>query len=164
MRRDSSWLWIAFGALLLFGGVMVGREVIERIRGIRNHNPGNIERVPGTVWRGMATDQSSDPRFVVFTAPQWGIRAMARILKNYATQGYRSVAQILTRYAPSIENDTASYIASVSQRLGVDPRAPLALNDATLAALVKALIQHENGVQPYSDDIIQLGINLERAA
>lgn len=84
--------------------------------------------------------------------------------KNYATQGYRSVAQILTRYAPSIENDTASYIASVSQRLGVDPRAPLALNDATLAALVKALIQHENGVQPYSDDIIQLGINLERAA
>ena len=164
MRRDSSWLWIAFGALLLFGGVMAGREIISKIRGIRNHNPGNIERVPGTVWRGMATDQSADPRFIVFTAPQWGIRAMARILKNYATQGYRSVAQILTRYAPSIENDTASYIASVSQRLGVDPRAPLALNDATLAALVKALIQHENGVQPYSDDIIQLGINLERAA
>jgi len=37
-------------------------------RGIRNHNPGNIEK--GDPWQGLAADQSGDPRFAVFAAPE----------------------------------------------------------------------------------------------
>ena len=48
----------------------------ELPRGIRNHNPGNIDK--GADWEGLADDQSSDSRFCVFKDPVWGIRAMAR--------------------------------------------------------------------------------------
>ena len=53
-------------------------------RGIRNNNPGNIDR-NATKWQGMA-DKQDDPRFIVFTSPQYGIRAMARVLLTYQSK------------------------------------------------------------------------------
>ena len=129
-------------------------------RGIRNCNPGNIRR-SGDRWKGLVPVQP-DPAFFVFETPLWGIRAMAVILRNYQRRlGLKSLAQIIGRWAPAGENDTAGYVAAVSKAMGVDPRAPLDLrNDATLRALIAAIIRHENGLQPYDLDTIDLAIDL----
>jgi hypothetical protein len=130
-------------------------------RGLRNHNPGNIERTE-TNWAGMATDQSGDQRFVVFRAPEWGLRAIARIVHTYRRRyGLDTVAGIIGRWAPPKENDTESYIAQVAKALGVaaDQRLDLSREDV-MADLVEAIVQHENGQQPYSREMILKGVRL----
>lgn len=130
-------------------------------RGIRNNNPGNIVR-SGVTWQGMSPDQSSDSRFVVFKAPEYGIRAMARVLKNYLAQNYNTVQEIINRWAPPIENDTGAYVRAVAAHLGVDPTAPVGVEH--VPALIEAIIKHENGQQPYPADVIARGIQLEQTA
>ena len=129
-------------------------------RGIRNRNPGNI-RKSGDRWKGLAPLQS-DPAFFVFETPLWGIRAMAAILRNYQRRlGLKSLVQIIGRWAPAGENDTAGYVTAVGKAMGVDPRAPLDLrNDATLSSLIAAIIRHENGLQPYDPETIDLAIDM----
>ena len=54
-------------------------------RGIRNNNPGNI-RWSNDQWKGLIPkDQASDKAFCVFRSPEYGIRAMARILRKYTS-------------------------------------------------------------------------------
>ncbi len=134
-------------------------------RGVKNRNPGNIDRT-GTKWQGMASDQSSDPRFIVFEAPEWGIRAIVRVLRTYYDKhGLRTVKGIINRWAPPVENDTEAYYVTVAKKLGVDPGEQIDIDDLdTLRTLVKAIIRHENGRGPepdggwYSDDVIDEGI------
>jgi len=129
-------------------------------RGIRNRNPGNI-RKSGDRWKGLAPLQT-DPAFSVFETPVWGIRALAVILRNYQKRyGLKSLAQLIGRWAPATENDTAGYLAAVSKEMGIGPRDHLDLADrGTLRALVAAIIHHENGLQPYDPDTIALAIDL----
>ena len=129
-------------------------------RGIRNRNPGNIRKSRDR-WKGLAPHQS-DPALLVFETPLWGIRAMAVILRNYQRRlGLKSLVQIIRRWARGGENDTASYVAFVSKAMGVDPRGPLDLRKGTvLHALIAAIIQRENGRQPYDPDTIDLAIDL----
>jgi hypothetical protein len=86
-------------------------------RGLRNNNPGNIDR--NTIkWQGMADDQSSDPRFVVFKAPVFGIRALAKTLLAYQNQhGCKTIRQIINRWAPPSENKTEAYVQRGRRRL-----------------------------------------------
>lgn len=124
-------------------------------RGIRNNNPGNIEK--GDPWQGLAEDQSADERFAVFSAPVWGIRALARTLLTYRNRyGLRTPEQIISRWAPATENDTAAYIDHVARAAGIAPTAPV--TDAELPAVVAAIIKHENGINPYPADLIAEGI------
>lgn len=118
-------------------------------RGERNNNPGNIVK-SAAPWQGKVS--GTDPRFETFDTPENGIRALAKLLRNYAAQGVDSVEAIITRYAPSNENDTGAYIRAVAQDVGVAPSDPLNLSDvATLRALVGAIITHENGRNVYAD-------------
>lgn len=129
-------------------------------RGIRNHNPGNIER--GAPWQGLAADQSADDRFAVFESPRWGIRAIARVLITYQDKRkIRTVRGILSRWAPTTENDTVAYVAHVSKRLDVGPSELIDVHDyAVMRPLVEAIILHENGMQPYDDATIDQGLRL----
>lgn len=70
------------------------------------------------------------------------------ILSNYAKRGLDTVAKIISTWAPITENDTAAYIADVRKRLGKDSVTP-----KDYATLCKAIIQHENGQQPYPDEV-----------
>ncbi|MRG18653.1 lytic transglycosylase [Escherichia coli] len=55
----------------------------------------------------------------------------------------------------SDNNNTTAYIRAVSQRLGVDPRAALNMSDPqTMSALMSSIIQHENGRNIYSRELI----------
>lgn len=138
------------------------QDSIDYPRGIRNNNPGNIDRNK-TVWEGMAGEQS-DTRFITFESPEYGIRAMARIIRNYERKyKLRTIEQIVSRWAPPSENNTNAYIQNVSRHLNISPQSPLNLNDnALLGQLIKAIIQHENGGDYYSDQVIQRGIELEK--
>jgi hypothetical protein len=134
-------------------------------RGLRNNNPGNIER-NATRWQGMSPDQSGDPRFVVFTDAKWGIRAIARLMLSYQNQyDLRSIRRLIGRWAPPGENNTGAYVAAVASGVGVDPDAEIDVDQASvMAPLVKAIILHENGQNPYPDSAISEGIHLAGVA
>lgn len=93
-------------------------------RGVRNNNPGNIEFQPETKWQGLALP-STDGRFCRFRSPQFGIRALARLLITYQDRHQlRTISGIITRWAPpkndagQHENHTAAYIARVAHLTG----------------------------------------------
>jgi len=133
-------------------------------RGIRNHNPGNIEK--GDPWQGLAPDgpggQSADPRFAVFQSPEWGIRALARVLITYQDRhGIRTPAAIARRWAPPPENDAAAYGRQLARSLGVTPETPLDLHAfPVMRPLVEAIIRQENGQQPYDALTLNEGLRL----
>ncbi len=110
----------------------------------------------------MAADQSSDPRFVVFSAPIWGLRALAKVLLSYQRKyGLNTPAKIIGRWAPPSENDTGSYARQVARALGVGVDDVVDLQDANLLArIVSAIVGHENGQQPYPDDLIEQAVRL----
>lgn len=131
-------------------------DVMKKPRGIRNNNPGNIRPVAGTTWTGQIGD---DGGYLIFDRPETGIRALAKLLSTYRTKyGINTIKGIITRWAPASENDTISYIAHVSQLVGVHPEQPLDYTRDQLLTLVKAIIQHENGQQPYTEAQLLAGI------
>ena len=127
-------------------------------RGIRNNNPGNIEKT-GDAWQGLA-DIQPDSRFFTFSDPVYGIRALAKIIRNYRDRyGLNTVQGIINRWAPPVENNTSAYVRAVAAKVGVAPTEPLAWDAGQLRRLVEAIIQHENGQQPYSMATIADGIS-----
>lgn len=133
------------------------KDLSNEPRGIRNNNPGNIRH--GARWQGMAEVQQ-DNAFITFESPKYGIRAMARVLNNYQKlHGISTIEGIISRWAPSTENDTGSYVNSVSKALNIPANQPLEVA-SVLPQLIPAIIKHENGKQPYSAAQIDQGIAL----
>ena len=128
---------------------MMAMASVTLPRGIRLHNPGCLERL-GIDWRGLAPDQSVDPRLVVFTAPEWGIRALARTLMGYQHQeARRSIAALISRFRPPEEYDTTAYCRWVAASLDRQVADPISLDEpATLMGLVQAIIRRESGPLP----------------
>ena len=127
-------------------------------RGIRNNNPGNI-RATEIVWNGE-TD-GYDEAFEMFTAPEYGIRAMVRILKAYARRDLDTLEEIITTWAPPVENDTRAYVDAVATRTGLSADDVVDLNNADqVFRLVRAIIFHENGDNPYDAIVLAKGITL----
>lgn len=130
-------------------------------RGIRNNNPGNIRW--GQNWQGLKENgKEQDSSFCVFKSPEYGIRALAKLLQNYQRiHGLNTPRKIISRYAPPNENQTQAYIQSVATQLGIQPDSAVDLtHDGTLIVFIKAIIRFENGIQPYSNETIMKGIEL----
>lgn len=146
--------------LALAGGLYLmnkHKKYIELPRGIRNHNPLNIRENSATDydWEGeRATDD--DKSFEEFTNPVYGIRAGARILASYQRRGLITLEQIISTWAPATENDTESYISSMVQSTGLLPYSQV--QPEHYPALFAAMIKHENGIQPYSMELIEAGV------
>lgn len=145
---------ILYGALAL-GLLLLMKKDTNQPRGIRNNNPLNI-RKSNDNWQGAIGD---DGAFTVFDSPLMGIRAGAKVLKTYREKyGLLNVTDILMRFAPPSENDTTSYIDSVSAKVGVGRYENLLRSD--YPQLVAAMIYHENGMQPYDKELINDAVNL----
>ncbi len=152
--KTSSLVYIVLGLLLLTGG---GVAVYTMTRGLRNNNPGNI-RKNSTAWQGLSPTQTDDD-FFQFTSPTWGIRALGHTLNTYMTKyGLNTITGIISRWAPPSENDTDAYIRAVVNDTGVD--ATDTVGPADIPALTAAIIRHENGLQPYSMDVINNAVAL----
>lgn len=129
-------------------------------RGIRNNNPGNIRRSKDK-WQGLSSQQT-DEDFFVFSDATYGIRAIARLLINYQDKyDLTQIAQIVRRWAPVTENDTQAYIDHVVSLTGFSAYSSLDMHKFDyLAPVVRAIITHENGIQPYTDSQITKGLVL----
>lgn len=126
------------------------------MRGIRNNNPANIRR-SSTKWQGEAATQT-DASFVQFITPEYGIRALSKVLDTYATKyGLNTVSGIINRFAPPSENNTGAYVAAVARALGVLPDQKISVA-AYKPQLIAAIIKHENGINPYSVATISNGV------
>lgn len=128
-------------------------------RGIRNNNPGNIRKSP-TKWLGEI--DGTDDAFETFQSPELGIRAIVRILLTYQRRhGLDTIEEMIGRWAPPIENDTTSYVDAVAKSVGVSKNKVINLYDNDLLLrIVKAIIVHENGYNPYEDWVVEEGIRL----
>lgn len=116
-------------------------------RGMRNNNPGNL-RIGASAWTGkIPPSQNTDGSFEQFYLYKWGVRAMIKLIRNYINTGTNTTRKIITKYAPSNENHTASYINTVMQTTGINPDAVLNANDyELLQSLIIAMAFVENGV------------------
>jgi len=147
---------LLIGAAILSVASVASYTAYNNIRGIKNNNPGNIRH--GENWDGQAPTQT-DASYVQFISPEYGIRALFKNLLAYRTKlGLSTIRQIINRWAPPNENDTTSYVANVAKFTGYNPDDVLPMT--AYPELLKAIIRQENGVQPYSDDIILRGISM----
>lgn len=130
-------------------------------RGIRNNNPLNI-RHSRDEWLGMSPVQR-DSDFVQFVSPLYGIRAAAENLINYQRRdGCDTLAKIVYRHAPPVENNTDAYLNAVTGALGIDADKVIDLaRDGLLRPLIVAMTRQENvGQQPYDLPTLLGGIKL----
>ena len=131
-------------------------------RGIRNNNPGNVEHNSRNKWLGLA-DPASDGRYCRFAHPQFGIRAMLWVLLTYQTK-YRlkTIKQLIERYAPRQDkNATDEYIDHVAKKSGLRSNEVISLREfKTAVAVVTAMIEFENGMQPYPSALIETAVGL----
>jgi len=124
-------------------------------RGIRNNNPLNI-RV-GNKWVGEVQDHT-DPAFEQFSCMPYGLRAAFIILRRYILE-YKldTISKIVSRWAPSSENNTLAYIRRVSASMKYDADATISYHDKQkMFALIKAMVQVECG-RPVDDVDIEAG-------
>ena len=120
-------------------------------RNIRNNNPLNIRRSKDQ-WQGLDAKQS-DSLFFKFESMEMGWRAAFVILTKTYYHKYRlfTIRKIISRWAPSVENDTEAYVKRVSDLTGIDPDEPLgipSLYPSRWMAVGLAMAIVEGGRQP----------------
>lgn len=121
-------------------------------RGLNNRNPGNI-RKSNTKYQGEIIP-SRDKAFKQFETVAWGYRAMFVLLHTYSRYGYRTLRQMISRYAPPVENHTENYIRYVAEWSGTGADAPLdTLDPAVMIPVVAAMSRVENGVAAVDSDV-----------
>jgi len=136
------------------------RKPINRLvmtRGYKNNNFGNIRKTYDPkgnlkLWTGEIIGTDKD--FKTFKNPAFGYRALIALLHEYNSKGYNSIDKIITRFAPSNENNTLAYISSVSKMTGLQPTTPVNFTDTDeVKKLVAAISYHENGIKANEADI-----------
>jgi len=121
----------------------LGRDHLPR--GIRNNNPGNLKIGPSP-WQGkIPVAMNTDGVFEQFETWQFGVRAMVKLILNYIAAGRDTIREVVERYAPGSENDTAGYIQFVANRAGLSPDEKL--GPENLYPVIDAMVAIENGEQ-----------------
>ena len=119
--------------------------------GIANKNPFNLEFRSTIQWRGQL---GTDGRFVIFDTPLNGLRAgMINIHTKMTRDGLDTVRKIIFRLSPPSENPSEAFVQFVAGRMSVAPDQPLQFI-VHIIPMSKAIIQFENGQQPYSNELI----------
>lgn len=131
----------------------------KEIRGIRNNNPGNIEKSPPQPWQGLAEDQP-DKRFLKFKTPAWGIRAICILLINYQDKyGIHTIHGIIKRWAPPSENNTKAYVNAIAAATGFEATERLDMHSYDhLRPVVEAIIAHECAGYKYPAATVDEGL------
>jgi hypothetical protein len=114
---------------------------------VKLNNPGNM--IKGALLYIGEKPESSDNLFREFYDIRFGYRAMFKELQTFISLGYRSIKQIVTRWAQMNANRTKDYIEFVSTNIGVSSDMSLDLTDKdTLIQLVCAISHYETGHVP----------------
>jgi len=74
-------------------------------------------------------------------------------------RGLKTVKAIISRWAPSAENDTDAYVRAVEANTGTKPGAQIDLSiPAVMQGFVKAIIHHENAGYAYPETVLTEGV------
>lgn len=126
----------------------------EATLGLRNRNPGNLRAsAVGQKWLG---EVAANKGFAVFDTMQHGIRAATKQLLVYqeGRRQLRTIAEMISTWAPPTENRTQSYIDYVSKSCELDPDTPVSLRDwSTAYWMVRAICEMENGRQTFNEHV-----------
>ena len=123
-------------------------------RGLSNFNPGNI-RIGGQKFIGEK-DKSTDKAFRQFVTMAFGYRAMFVLLRNYIKNGNNTIVKIISRYAPSNENNTNAYINAVEKGSGINSNTIIQINDLdSLTKIIMAMSMVENAVKAVVADVLE---------
>jgi len=123
-------------------------------RGLSNFNPGNI-RIGGQKFIGEK-DKSTDKAFRQFVTMAFGYRAMFVLLRNYIKNGNNTIVKIISKYAPSNENNTTAYINAVEKGSGINSNTIIQINDLdSLTKIIMAMSMVENGVKAVVADVLE---------
>lgn len=126
-------------------------------RGLRNNNPGNIRNNDRIGWQGeVESHEKRDFGFEEFKDMASGYRALLKLLRNYRLKhGLRTIAEMITRWAPPSENNTEGYIQAVCNEMRVHrDYIPDIYNRDVMVAFAAAISKVENGVPAVISDII----------
>lgn len=125
--------------------------------GLYNNNPFNIKYDKFTRWQGL---KGSNKGFCVFNDMEHGLRAGCIILRTYITKYHLyTVDDIITRFAPSSENNTRAYISYVRTRLcycGFDPDTILTIRSNSFLELVSAICMYESWYRISSSEVLNI--------
>lgn len=123
-------------------------------RGLRNNNPGNI-RLSNARYLGEV--DSTDSAFKQFKSMAYGYRAMFVLLHTYQRKHHlNTIAEMISRYAPAVENHTEKYIQAVSDWSGVPATSRItATNGDIMVPIVAAMSRVENGVFAHMPDVVE---------
>ena len=126
-------------------------------RGVQNNNPFNIKYNATNNWQGQT---GSDGTFCIFDTAEDGYRAAFILVINWNQKyGLDTVTGIISKLAPSTENNTVAYIQDVANRLNVGPDDTLNMGDPnTLLNLGAAITNHEQGYLPWDTSVISAGL------
>lgn len=125
-----------------------GRTIADRF-----NNPGNLR------WaEGYETSNTKSGKFAVFPSLDEGVLAATKQLQIYAQRGTNTVRDIVSKWAPSNENDTEEYIRHVVRSTKFNENEKLNLNDPyVLAKLISAMASKEGaGSRVTEDRVIQI--------
>lgn len=111
----------------------------KQTRGIRNNNPFNIRYSAANNWEGQT---GSDGAFCVFSSMPYGIRAGGVLLRKYLKNGANTIEKIISKFAPSSENNTKKYIADVAKMSGIN--ADKVLTDGDLWRIARPMMLIES--------------------
>ncbi|EBN2015674.1 hypothetical protein DMK32_16365 [Salmonella enterica] len=128
-------------------------------RGIRNNNPGNLNYAGQA---GATMEGGEGGRFAVFESMQHGVAALYKQLQLYFKRGINTLSSIVKTYAPASDNNNVdAYISSLTKATGKGANEVLDSGDtATIARLMKGIVDHENGKGYISSSDIMGGIQL----
>lgn len=123
--------------------MMTKAQAVELAGGGAPTNVGNM-RPPG-----------ASKGFQKFDTPEQGLAAMDAQLKRYGDQGHNTLEKVISRWSPPNENDTPRLVAAAAKRLGIDPKAPLDLNNPVIRQAVgtaivlqeRPLLAHNGGAK-----------------
>ncbi len=140
------------GALLLLSQKGLALNYAQSTkRGIRNNNPGNLIKT-NINWKGkVPLNKNTDPEYEQFYTAHDGIRAMFMDLRNdIEKQKLNTISKLIHVYSPKAPMQ--QYVSFVSKKLNMEPDALLKRTD--YMCLGKAIIEFENGEQPYPQSLI----------
>lgn len=125
-----------------------GRTIADRF-----NNPGNLR------WaEGYETSNTKSGKFAVFPTLDEGVLAATKQLQIYGQRGTNTVRDIVSKWAPSNENNTEEYIRHVVRSTKFNENEKLNLNDPyVLAKLISAMASKEGaGSRVTEDRVIQI--------
>ncbi|EBL9914649.1 hypothetical protein DO493_19480 [Salmonella enterica] len=125
-----------------------GRTIADRF-----NNPVNLRYAAG-----YETASTRHGKFAVFPSLDEGVLAAAKQLQIYGTKGINNIHDIISKWAPSNENNTKAYIGHVVNATGHSEFEKLNLNDTrTLAKLITAMSVKEGAGSRLSEEkVIQI--------